>query len=206
MGAEAGYLQRLGEIDPAELQGVYQRLRANGLTVCPTVIVFKTGTDYKEIQSGNFQGSEYIFSPLILGIWKSQWAQQDDLPDFIWQNWAQMVNGLNQAGVPLMVGTDLVTPGIIPGDSVHQEMAIWQDAGIPPADVLRSATVQFVGLEDRLGTVTAGKTASLVLIRANPFDDIRNAQLIEAVFLRGQYYNRDDLNRLLSEARELARP
>jgi imidazolonepropionase-like amidohydrolase len=208
MGAEAGYLQRLGEIDPAELQGVYQRLRASGLTVCPTVIVFKTGTDYSAIRSGNFQGSEYI-SPFVLGIWQSQWAQQDDLPDFIWQNWAQMVKDLHDAGVPLMVGTDLVTPGIIPGDSVHQEMAIWQDAGIPPADVLRSATltpVQFVGLDDRLGTVTAGKTASLVLVRANPLDDIRNARSIEAVFLRGQYYSGDDLNRLLSEARELAQP
>ena len=106
MGAEAGYLQRLNEVDPAELQAVYQQLRASGLTVCPTVIVFKTGTDYSAIKAGNFQGSEYI-SPFILGIWQSQWGQQDDLPDFIWQNWAQMVKGLHDAGVPLMVGTDL---------------------------------------------------------------------------------------------------
>jgi imidazolonepropionase-like amidohydrolase len=208
MGAEAGYLQRLGEVNPEELQGVYQRLRASGLTVCPTVVTFKIGTNFKAIQAGNYQGSEYI-SPDILNIWKSQWSQQDDLPDFIWQSWAQMVSELNQAGVPLMVGTDLVVPGLIPGYSVHQEMAIWQEAGIPSADVLRSATlvpVQFMGLEDRLGTVAEGKTASLVLVRANPLEDIRNAQLIEAVFLRGQYYSRDDLNRLLSEARELARP
>jgi len=206
MGAEAGYLQRLGEVDPAELQGVYQRLRASGLTVCPTVIVFKIGTAYKAIQSGNFQGSEYI-SPFILGLWQSQWAQQSDLPDFIWQNWAQMVKGLHDAGVPLMVGTDLVTPGIIPGEAVHQEMAIWQDAGIPPADVLRGATlvpVQFMGLDDRLGTVAAGKTASLVLVKGNPLEDIRNARLIEGVCQRGTYYNRADLDRLLSEARAAA--
>jgi imidazolonepropionase-like amidohydrolase len=206
MGAEAGYLQRLNEVDPIELQAVYQQLRASGLTVCPTVIVFQTGTDYKAIQSGNFQGSEYI-SPFILGIWQSQRAQQDDLPDFIWQNWAQMVKGLHDAGVPLMVGTDLVTPGIIPGEAVHQEMEIWQDAGIPPADVLRSATLvpaQFAGLEDRLGTVAQGKTASLVLVKGNPLEDIGNAQLIEGVFLRGKYYDRADLDRLLSEARAAA--
>ena len=208
MGSDARHLQRLGEVDPEELQGVYQRLRTSGLTVCPTVVVFKAGTSYKAIQAGNFSGSEYI-SPGILSLWKSQWGQQDDLPDFIWQNWAQMVSQLNQAGVPLMVGTDLVTPGVIPGYAVHHEMAIWQEAGIPPADVLRSATLvpaRFMGLEDRLGTVTEGKTASLVLVRANPLEDVRNAQLIEAVFLRGQYYNRDYLNRLLSEARELAGP
>jgi imidazolonepropionase-like amidohydrolase len=88
-------------------------------------------------------------------------------------------------------------------------MLIWQEAGIPPADVLRSATlvpVRFMELDDRLGSVAEGKTASLVLVKANPLEDIRNAQLIEAVFLRGQYYSRDDLNRLLSEARELAGP
>jgi len=88
-------------------------------------------------------------------------------------------------------------------------MAVWQEAGIPAADVLRSATLvpaRFMGLDDRLGTVTQGKTASLVLVKADPLEDIRNAQLIEAVFLRGQYYSRADLDRLLSEARELARP
>jgi imidazolonepropionase-like amidohydrolase len=88
-------------------------------------------------------------------------------------------------------------------------MAIWQEAGIPPANVLRSATLvpaQFMGLDNRLGTVAEGKSASLVLLRANPLEDIRNAQLIEAVFLRGQYYSRDDLNQLLGEAKELAKP
>jgi hypothetical protein len=140
MGAEAGYLQRLNEIDPEKLQAVYQQLRASGLTVCPTVIVFKIGTTYSTIQAGNFAGREYI-SPFMQGLWQSQWGQQSDLPDFIWQNWMQLVKGLHEAGVPLMVGTDLTTPGIIPGEAVHQEMEIWQEAGIPPADVLRSATL-----------------------------------------------------------------
>jgi imidazolonepropionase-like amidohydrolase len=208
MGSDAGYLQRLDEVNPEELLSVYRRLRDSGLTVCPTVITFKTGVHTKDIQSGSFLHSEYI-SPGILDIWRSQWSQQSDLPDFIWQNWAQMVSELNRAGVPLMVGTDLITPGIIPGYAVHEEMAIWQEAGIPPANVLRSATLvpaQFMGLDNRLGTVAEGKSASLVLLRANPLEDIRNAQLIEAVFLRGQYYSRDDLNQLLGEAKELAKP
>lgn len=206
MGAEAGYLQRLNEVDPAELLAVYQQLRVSGLTVCPTVIVFKIGTGYTAIKAGDFQGSEYI-SPFIQSIWQSQWAQQEDLPDFIWQNWARMVKGLYDAGVPLMIGTDLVAPGVIPGEAVHQEMEIWQEAGIPPADVLRSATLvpaRFMGLGDHLGTVAEGKTASLVLVKGNPLEDVRNTRLLEGVFLRGKYYDRADLDRLLSEAREAA--
>ena len=206
MGSQAYYLERLGEIDPAVLQDIYQRLRVNGLTVVPTVVTFKGFPGMDMLETGNLPGGEYITQNL-LAIWKSQWAGQNDIPDSLWQNWSQMVNGLNQAGVPLMVGTDLMVPGIIPGFSVHEEMAIWQEAGIPSADILRSATfvpAQFMGLGDRLGSISEGKTASMVLVRANPLEDIHNAQQIESVFLRGQYFSHEDLDRLLVEAKEFA--
>ena len=61
-------------------------------------------------------------------------------------------------------------------------------------------------MEVRLGTVAEGKTASLVLVKGNPLEDIRNARLIDGVFLRGTYYDRADLDRLLSEARKLTNP
>ena len=106
-----------------------------------------------------------------------------------------------------MVGTDLMVPGIIPGFSVHEEMLIWQEAGILPADILRSATLvpaQFMGLGERLGSISEGMTASMVLVRANPLEDIRNTQEIESVFLRGEYFNRAALDQLLAEAKVLA--
>ncbi len=118
-----------------------------------------------------------------------------------------MVKDMNKAGVSLMVGTDLMCPALIPGYSVHEEMAIWQEAGIPAADVLRSATLvpaRFMGLDKRLGTIAEGKTASMILVKANPLEDIRNAEKIEGVFLRGQYWGRQDLDRLLDEAKQLA--
>ena len=204
--ADAGYLSRLGEVDPQELQAVYEQLGESVLTVCPTVVTFKTLTHISTIQGGSFPGSQYI-APGVFEMWKMLWAQQSDLPGFIWQNWMQMVVGLNQAGVPLMVGTDLMLPGIVPGFSVHEEMAIWQEAGIPAVDILRSATIvpaQFMGLGDRLGSVSAGKTASIVLVRGNPLIDIRNAQQIEGLFLRGQYFSSNDLNQLLLDAVNLS--
>ena len=119
-----------------------------------------------------------------------------------------MVRQLHEARIPLMAGTDLTAPGIIPGFALHEEMAIWQDAGIPPADVLRSATtvpVQFMGLDHQLGRIAEGYAASMVLVRANPLDDVRNAQQIEGVFLRGQYFSREDLDQLLAEAQDFVR-
>jgi imidazolonepropionase-like amidohydrolase len=206
MGAQAGYWSRLAEVDTAELEQVYDRLRETALTVVPTLVTFKAFPNIEAVEAGTLKGSEYI-SPVLLSMWKAQWAGQEEIPDFIWQNWAQMVSGLNHAGVPLMVGTDLMVPGIIPGYSVHEEMAIWQEAGIPPTEILRSATivpVRFMGLESRLGSIVEGKVASMVLVHGNPLEDIRNAQRVESVFLRGRYFSRQDLDRLLEEAGDLA--
>jgi imidazolonepropionase-like amidohydrolase len=205
--SEAGYFQRLDEVNPSDLQGVYQRIEASGMTICPTVITFKILTNIDLFKSGTFPQNQFI-SKSVLDLWRSLWAPQTNLPDFIWQNWVKMVAGLNNTGVPLMVGTDLMVPGIIPGYSVHEEMVIWQDAGIPAVDILRSATIvpaKFMGLGERLGSISEGKTASMVLVRADPLEDISNAQQIESVFLRGQYFSRADLDRLLNEAQDLAR-
>ena len=206
MGSEAGYLLRLGEVDPQALQSFYQRLRASNATVVPTVVTFKNWPNVDALDRKNLPNGEYI-SQNLLSMWKSQWAGQTEFPDPIWQNWAKMVKGMNDAGVPLMVGTDLMCPGLVPGYSVHEEMALWQEAGIAPADVLRSATIvpaRFMGLDKRLGTIAEGKTASMVLVSANPLDDIRNAEKIQGVFLRGRYYDRPDLNQLLAEAKGMA--
>ncbi len=113
---------------------------------------------------------------------------------------------LQRANITLLVGTDLLFPGVIPGHSVHEEMALWQEAGISPIDTLRSATIvpaRFLGLAHRLGTVAEGRTASMVLVRDNPLEDARNANKIEAVFLRGRFFSRQDLNRLMQETKSL---
>jgi imidazolonepropionase-like amidohydrolase len=207
MGSQADFLQRLDEVDPVALLETYRRLRASGLTVTPTVVTYKNWPDPGMLDLESMKGGEYI-SQNLLSSWQSEWSGQSEIPDFIWQNWMQMVKGLNQAGVPLMIGTDLSVPGIVPGYSVHEEMLIWQEAGMPAVDILRSATIvpaKFMGLEDRLGSICEGKTASMVLVRGNPLEDIRNAQEIEGVFLRGEYFSRQDLDKLLAEARDLAR-
>jgi imidazolonepropionase-like amidohydrolase len=208
MGSNPVYLTRLAEVDPQALQDFYKRLKDSGVTVDPTIVTFRNWPNVNSLERQSLPHGEYISNELF-SIWKTQWAGQTEIPDVIWQSWAQMVRQMNEAGIPMMTGTDLMCPGLVPGYSVHEEMLIWQEAGIPPADILRSATlvpVQVMGLEDRLGNISEGKTASMILVRANPLEDIRNAQQIESVFLRGQYFSREDLDRLLKEASALAQP
>lgn len=202
MGADAHHLSRLPEIEPAALRASLLRLRGTDLAVCPTVVVFKAGMKASLFRSGTFTGREYV-SNSLLDMWRTLWAGQTDLPDFIWRSWSCLVALLHETGIPLMVGTDLTTPGILPGFSIHDEMEIWQDAGIPALDILRSSTlvpVEFLGLSRDLGTIAEGKIASLILVRANPLTDVRNLRKIESVFVRGRYFSHTDLGQLVATA------
>jgi len=210
MGTDVPYFSRLAEVDREKLHVVLHQIRDYGMAVCPTIVVMKHGAHLEEIVAGDYPNLEYV-SPMIRDIWKSMWSPDQagsDLAGEIWPHMQAFVAELHKAGVSLLAGTDLLFPGIIAGFSLHEEMLLWQEAGIPPADVLRYATIlptKFVGLDNRLGTVSEGKTASLVLTRANPLEDIRNASQIEGVFLRGRYLNRDELDGLLREAKEFCR-
>src|ERR1700688_2574153 len=72
--------------------------------------------------------------------------------------------------------------------------------GFTPMEALQTATLnpaRFLGMEDKLGTIEKGKLADLVLLDANPLDDIRNTQKIAAVIVNGRYLSRGDLDKLL---------
>ncbi len=81
-------------------------------------------------------------------------------------------------------------------------------AGVRAIDALRSATIEparALGKENTLGSIAPGKLADLVLLEANPLDDIANTRRIHAVVANGRLFDRAALDRLLSEATERAR-
>jgi len=91
--------------------------------------------------------------------------------------------------IGLLAGTDLGTRGIVPGASLHDELALLVGAGLTPAEALRTATLnpaRFLGLTDSLGTVEPGKIADLVLLERDPLADIHNTRAIVAVIRAGK--------------------
>jgi len=111
----------------------------------------------------------------------------------------------NKAGVTLLAATDVGVPFQVPGISLHVELERFVEAGLTPLEALQTATinpVRVLGMVDSLGTVEPGKLADLVLLDANPLDNIRNTQQIRAVVADGQLYRRADLDKLLVEARQ----
>jgi len=121
----------------------------------------------------------------------------------------QMVGAMHRAGVPFLAGTD-AAPGvyIMPGFSLHDELANFVEAGFTPIESLQTATsgpARFSGLENRYGAVEAGKIADLVLLSANPLDDIHNTKKITAVIVNGRLFDRAALNRILKQVESAAK-
>jgi len=100
---------------------------------------------------------------------------------------------IRRSGVRILAGTDwsdsLQSRGAAPGASLHDELALLVEAGFSTAEALRSATsnpARFLGLSKTLGTVEAGKAADLLLLDADPFQDIRNTRRVAAVIRDGR--------------------
>jgi imidazolonepropionase-like amidohydrolase len=115
-----------------------------------------------------------------------------------------MVGAQHRAGVPFLAGTD-TAPAIyvLPGFSLHDELANLVEAGFSPMDALQSATsnpAKFFGAESTSGSIESGKIADLVLLSANPLADIHNTRKIEAVIANGRLYDRAALDFLLAQA------
>src|SRR5216684_4060062 len=112
-----------------------------------------------------------------------------------------MTLAMFRAGVPFMAGTDTAAGvHVFPGFSLHEELALFVRAGLTPMQALQTATLNPAKFMNRLadmGTVEQGKLADLVLLDANPLDDIDNTRKIRAVVLAGRYLDRAALDRML---------
>ena len=108
----------------------------------------------------------------------------------------QLVRMLHGEGAGLLVGTDRMPWGF----SFHWELEELADAGLEPRVIMRAATLDaavYLGREAETGSVEAGKRADLVLLNANPFDDVVNAREIEAVVRNGVLFNSTQLQEMI---------
>jgi len=120
----------------------------------------------------------------------------------------QAIGYMHRAGVPMLAGTD-TAPGIyiMPGFSLHDELANFVEAGLTPMEALQTATsnpARFLGRED-LGAIEPGKLADLVLLAANPIDDVHNTLKINAVVANGKLLDRGALDQILSQVEVYAK-
>lgn len=113
----------------------------------------------------------------------------------------------HRAGVKILAGTDAGDTYVFPGFSMHDELREMVEAGLTPAQAVKSATLdaaRFSGLEARYGSIETGKAADMLLLGANPLDNVNHTARIEGLFFNGQFFDRVALDRLLVFARQQA--
>src|SRR5687768_13825403 len=114
----------------------------------------------------------------------------------------QIVKAIYDAGGKIMAGSDTPEWLMLYGHTLHLEMIDLRDAGLSDYAALESATknpAMFLGLSDQAGTIATGKRGDLVLLDANPLEDIANTQKRAGVMIKGQYFTQAEMNRWLDE-------
>lgn len=115
----------------------------------------------------------------------------------------RLILELHRAGAGLLLGSDSPQIFNVPGFSTHRELEALVAAGLTPYEALRTGTVavaEFLG--SKAGIVAVGREADLVLLDANPLDDIGNSRRIHGVMLRGTWHSPGDLEQRLDKYRE----
>lgn len=120
----------------------------------------------------------------------------------------RVIGIFHEEGAPQLTCTDGLNPYNVQGDVLLQEIENFASAGMSPYEALRCATseaARFMKEENIWGTLAAGKRADMVLLRANPLEDVRATRQVEAVFVNGYYLNRGVLDDLLEQRAALVK-
>lgn len=120
----------------------------------------------------------------------------------VWPKVQRMAVRLYATDARMTLGTDMSNPWIAPGISLHREMQLLAEAGVPVPRILRAATsnaADALGAGTRLGRVAPGFEADLLVLDANPLHDVQHTRDIHAVVLDGQFLDSITLNRLKGE-------
>ncbi len=190
-----GPWRQLVDLEGPEMATLISSLVENRVEVNPTLVIVEVmfwGDDLDLLE-------EYKpdYAPTALATkWRegvhpytASWPQESlEEAKKVFQINQEIVRRMHDAGILITTGTDFPLPWITPGVALHREMLLLTKAGISTMDVITIATrngAEALGILDEVGTIEIGKQADLVILSANPIEDIRNTEKIEKVFLGG---------------------
>jgi len=106
-----------------------------------------------------------------------------------WSKVLQLTNMMHDRGVKILSGTDIPNFELVPGESLHHELELLVEAGINASDVIKIATkngAEALNVINQTGTIEPGKLADILILSANPIEDIENTKMIDAVISNGR--------------------
>ncbi len=200
-------------VDPAGLSGAAMRAADAGVWVVPTMVqadraiaprptvdTWLAANEVAYVDGGRRRFWESSVTRQLSRMDAADWA----LVEAGRSNRLSVVGALNSAGVSLLAGTDTPNPFVVPGFSLHHELANLEAAGIDRARILALATLgaaKFLGIDDDVGTVEVGKRADLLLLDASPLDSLDALRSPAGVMVRGAWLPREALTGMLESIR-----
>jgi imidazolonepropionase-like amidohydrolase len=194
----------------ARHQDVFAQFVRQGVWYCPTLVAYRANAFANAAFVRDNPLQKYLAPPMV--TFQDTWMplEPEPLPDeayalqrAFFTSLLGLVRAMHAAGVPLLAGTDPPVRGVFPGFSLHDELELLVQAGLRPLQALQAATLnpaRFLGVQETLGSIEAGKLADLVLLDADPLVAIGNTRRIAAVVVNGRLLARQVLDHLLSEA------
>ena len=196
----------LGRCSSEDLAPLYEKFVRNGTYVTPT---FTAQVEVAVWPTRAVPGDSLAhYLPKVVRDYVAQiFPMPDSIPPnadsvgrAMLEKRLRQVSAMQRAGVHILTGTDAPLRNSPPGFGLHEELALLVSGGMAPFEALRSATLEparYFGMLDSLGTIAPGKLADLLLLDANPLQDIRNTRRISAVVANGRLYAGAARERLL---------
>jgi imidazolonepropionase-like amidohydrolase len=119
---------------------------------------------------------------------KGEPAEEAEGLDLVMGVLLKLVGALHHAGVPIVAGTDVG----VPGHTLHRELELYVKAGLTPLEAIQAATItsaRVMKLDNEVGTIEPGKRADLIIVDANPLDNISNIRKVRYVIAQGRLFD-----------------
>ncbi|MFN8442837.1 MAG: amidohydrolase family protein [Caldilineaceae bacterium] len=192
-------------LEESQLAAIAQQTANAGVWNCPTITAFQPLQPVAGTRTYVQQEMFDYIPTLTLKIWFLPKDFREQAYNYASINPVQrnIIQALHKAGALLLAGTDAPMPCAVPGFALQQELKNLTEAGLTAYEALQTATynpARFLNTLDKFGTVTVGSEADLILLNANPLDDVANLRQIDGVMLQGCWLSRAQLDELLQTA------
>ena len=189
------------------------RIADGGVWLTPTLITTRRILEEFSDPDGLFSRPEAVYTqhPMQTGIWsfisknlyhkippQAQTKLRDDFEKFQ----KPFTKVFHEKGGQLMTGTDSLLPRLVPGFALHQELQELVNVGLTPYEALRTSTTipyEYLGESKESGTIEVGKRPDLLLVDANPLEDVSAASKISGVIMRGRWIGREEIDRRMRQ-------